>query len=114
MNFLGKNSLAKQLLIIVAITFFFLFLSLGIILPRLLMPIAESNLYNYLSEPLKIYNTTVDNELSNSEIAFLYISDNKIEASGNIGDVIKYDNLHNLVNKMTNPYGKFIHNHKTY
>ena len=114
MNFLGKNSLAKQLLIIVAITFFFLFLSLGIILPRLLMPIAESNLYNYLSEPLKIYNTTVDNELSNSEIAFLYISDNKIEASGNIGDVIKYDNLHNLVKKMTNPYGKFIHNHKTY
>ena len=114
MNFLGKNSLAKQLLIIVAITFFFLFLSLGIILPRLLMPIAESNLYNYLSEPLKIYNTTVDNELSNSEIAFLYISDNKIEASGNIGDVIKYDNLHNLVKKMTNHYGKFIHNHKTY
>ena len=114
MNFLGKNSLAKQLLIIVAITFFFLFLSLGIILPRLLMPIAESNLYNYLSEPLKIYNTTVDNELSNSEIAFLYISDNKIEASGNIGDVIKYDNLYNLVKKMTNPYGKFIHNHKTY
>ena len=114
MNFLGKNSLAKQLLIIVAITFFFLFLSLGIILPRLLMPIAESNLYNYLSEPLKIYNTTVDNELSNSEIAFLYISDNKIEASGNIGDVIKYDNLNNLVKKMTNPYGKFIHNHKTY
>ena len=114
MRLFGENSLAKQLLIIVGIAFFLLFLSLGIILPRLLIPIAESNIYSYLSEPLKIYNTTVDNELSNSEIAFLYISDNKIEASGNIGEVIKYDNLHNLVKKMTNPYGKFIHNHKTY
>ena len=74
MRLFGENSLAKQLLIIVGIAFFLLFLSLGIILPRLLIPIAESNIYSYLSEPLKIYNTTVDNELSNSEIAFLYKS----------------------------------------
>lgn len=114
MRLFGENSLAKQLLIIVGIAFFLLFLSLGIILPRLLIPIAESNIYNYLSEPLKIYNTTVDNELSNSEIAFLYKSDNTITASKNIDDVIEKYNLEKLVKKMTNPYGKFIYNHKTY
>ena len=114
MRLFGENSLAKQLLIIVGIAFFLLFLSLGIILPRLLIPIAESNIYNYLSEPLKIYNTTVDNELSNSEIAFLYKSDNTITASKNIDDVIEKYNLEKIVKKMTNPYGKFIYNHKTY
>ncbi len=114
MRLFGENSLAKQLLIIVGIAFFLLFLSLGIILPRLLIPIAESNIYSYLSEPLKIYNTTVDNELSNSEIAFLYKSGNTITASKNIDDVIKNYNLEKIVKKMTNPYGKFIYNHKTY
>lgn len=114
MRLFGENSLAKQLLIIVGIAFFLLFLSLGIILPRLLIPIAESNIYSYLSEPLKIYNTTVDNELSNSEIAFLYKSGNTITASKNIDNVIKNYNLEKIVKKMTNPYGKFIYNHKTY
>ncbi len=114
MRLFGKNSLAKQLLIIVGIAFFLLFLSLGIILPRLLIPIAESNIYSYLSEPLKIYNTTVDNELSNSEIAFLYKSGNTITASKNIDDVIENYNLEKIVKKMTDPYGKFIYNHKTY
>lgn len=114
MRLFGENSLAKQLLIIVGIAFFLLFLSLGIILPRLLIPIAESNIYSYLSEPLKIYNTTVDNELSNSEIAFLYKSGNTITASKNIDNLIKNYNLEKIVKKMTNPYGKFIYNHKTY
>lgn len=114
MRLFGENSLAKQLLIIVGIAFFLLFLSLGIILPRLLIPIAESNIYSYLSEPLKIYNTTVDNELSNSEIAFLYKSRNTITASKNIDDVIENYNLEKIVKKMTEPYGKFIYNHKTY
>ncbi len=114
MRLFGENSLAKQLLIIVGIAFFLLFLSLGIILPRLLIPIAESNIYSYLSEPLKIYNTTVDNELSNSEIAFLYKSGNTITASKNIDDVIENYNLEKIVKKMTDPYGKFIYNHKTY
>ncbi len=114
MRLFGENSLAKQLLIIVGIAFFLLFLSLGIILPRLLIPIAESNIYSYLSEPLKIYNTTVDNELSNSEIAFLYKSGNAITASKNIDDVIENYNLEKIVKKMTDPYGKFIYNHKTY
>ena len=56
-----KYSLAKQLIIIVGITFFLLFLSLGIILPRLLIPIAESNIYSYLREPLNVYNNDSTN-----------------------------------------------------
>ena len=45
--------LSKQLLIIVGIAFALLFTSLGVILPKVLIPVAEANLYNYLREPLK-------------------------------------------------------------
>ena len=49
---LGKNNLSKQLLSVVGVAFLLLFISLGAILPRLLIPVAESNIYNYLREPL--------------------------------------------------------------
>lgn len=109
-----KYSLAKQLIIIVGITFFLLFLSLGIILPRLLIPIAESNIYSYLREPLNVYNNDSTNEIQNSEIAFIYISNDDIVASKNINDVIKIKNLNEIINKMHDSYGKFNFNHKTY
>ena len=109
-----KYSLAKQLIIIVGITFFLLFLSLGIILPRLLIPIAESNIYSYLREPLNVYNNDSTNEIQNSEIAFIYIYNDNIIASKNITDVIKTKNLNKIINKMDDDYGKFNFNHKTY
>lgn len=113
MNF-GKNNLSKQLLFVVGIAFVLLFISLGALLPRILIPVAESNIYSYLSEPLKIYDTSIDNKLLNTEIAYLYVSNNTIATSKNIEDVIKYDNIKNILSKMTNSYGKFIYNHKTY
>ena len=109
-----KYSLAKQLIIKVGITFFLLFLSLGIILPRLLIPIAESNIYSYLREPLNVYNNDSTNEIQNSEIAFIYIYNDNIIASKNITDVIKTKNLNKIINKMDDDYGKFNFNHKTY
>ena len=113
-NFYKKYSLSKQLIIIVGITFFLLFLSLGIILPRLLIPLAESNIYNYLSEPLKVYTNNSPTELKNSEIAFIYISNDNVIASRNINDVIKTKNLNKIINKMNDSYGKFTYNYKTY
>ena len=111
---LGKNNLSKQLLFVVGIAFILLFISLGALLPRMLIPVAESNIYSYLSEPLKMYDTSVDNKLLNTEIAYLYLSDETIATSQNIEKVIKFDNIKTLLSKMKEPYGKFIYNHKTY
>ena len=113
MNF-GKNNLSKQLLFVVGIAFVLLFISLGALLPRMLIPVAESNIYSYLSEPLKIYDTDVDNKLLNTEIAYLYVSKDMIATSKNITEVIKYEKIENILGKMKEPYGKFIYNHKTY
>lgn len=111
---LGKNNLSKQLLIVVGIAFILLFISLGALLPRILIPVAEANIYSYLSEPLKIYDNDVDNKLLNTEIAYLYLSNDTVTTSQNIDEVIKCDNINDIIKKMNDSYGKFIYDHKTY
>ena len=66
---LGKNNLSKQLLFVVGIAFLLLFISLGAILPRLLIPVAEANIYNYLSEQIKIYDNKKKAALDDTKIA---------------------------------------------
>ncbi len=109
-----KNSLSRQLLFVVGLAFVLLFISLGALLPRMIIPVAESNIYNYLSEPLKMYNTSVDNKLLNTEIAYIYVFDDDITTSPNIQDVIKVKNIKKLIKQITKPYGKLIYNHKNY
>ena len=113
MNF-SKNSLSKQLLLVVGFAFVLLFISLGAILPRLLIPVAEENIYNYLREPLRFYNENQDNNLSKSEIAYIYLKGDSFQTSPNIQDVIKYDNMDELLKKMNKNYGKFFYNRKIY
>ena len=109
-----KNNLGKQLLFVVGIAFVLLFISLGALLPRILIPVAEANIYNYLSEPLKIYDEDVDKKLLNTEIAYIYLSENMISTSPNIGKVIKDNNVNQIIKKMKDSYGKFTYKHKTY
>ena len=109
-----KNSLSRQLLFVVGLAFILLFISLGALLPRMIIPVAESNIYSYLSEPLKMYNTSIDNKLLNTEIAYIYVFDENITTSPNILDIVKVKNIKKLIKKMEKPYGKLIYNHKIY
>ena len=68
-----KVRLGQQLLILVGVAFVLLFTSLGVVLPQLLIPFAESNLYSYLSEPLKVVNSDVDKLLLDTEVAYIYV-----------------------------------------
>ena len=44
-----SNKLSHQLLSIVGFAFVILFLSLGLVLPNMIIPLTEKNLYNYQS-----------------------------------------------------------------
>ena len=55
-----KSKLARQLLWLVGIAFMVLFLSLGVVLPKILVPVLETNIYRYLSEPLKVIDNDFD------------------------------------------------------
>lgn len=109
-----RNRLSKQLLFVVGIAFCLLFISLGIVLPRLLIPVAEKNIYHYLSEPLKMYDRDVDTALLDTEIAYIYVTDEGKATSPNIDKVIEYQEINKILDLMNKPYGKIKHNHKTY
>ena len=112
---LSKIKLSKQLFIIIGIAFALLFISLGVVLPKLLIPVAEANLYNYLSEPLKFIDGEFDKKLYNTEVAYLYVAKDKdVLFSDNITDVINVNKPENLLNKIVDIYGKFEYNHRTY
>ena len=108
-----KNNLSKQLLFVVGIAFILLFTSLGAILPRIITPVIETNIYNYLKEPLKVYDKSTDIRLQDTDIAYIYIDDVK-KTSINTQKVIEYDNLEDILVKMNHEHGKFVHNKKKY
>ena len=114
MKSIGKNNLSKQLLFVVGIAFLLLFISLGALLPRILIPVAESNIYNYLREPLKIYESPTATKIQDTEIAYIYISDGSVATSANLKEIVNYKNLDEILMKMTKSYGKFIYKYKTY
>jgi len=109
-----RNRLSKQLLLVVGVAFILLFISLGIILPRMLIPVAEKNIYNYLSEPLKMYDRDVDNDLLDTEIAYIYVTEDNMATSPNIDKIIDFQKINKILELMNDPYGKIIYNHKTY
>ena len=71
-----KPTLTEQLLLICVSIIFIVIISLGIVLPRTLLPVYEENLYNYLNQSLSLLEK-VDNNKINSEIAYIYIDSDK-------------------------------------
>lgn len=110
-----KQTLSKQLIIIIFLVFSIAFICLGVVLPKTLIPLAENNVYRYLSEPLKFMQSNFDKDLSSSEIAYLYIIDQKIVTSDNLTEVMGFDNPLFIIKKIkNNNNGKFIYKHNTY
>ena len=98
-----KNNLTEQLFVICMIILGIMIISLGIILPNKLIPVYETNVYNYLRQPLSFLQTEDDiNEQSiNSEVAYLYISSNGIiSISVNLQEVINISDIEKLIDKL--------------
>ncbi len=109
------NKLSKQLIWLIALAFVLLFISLGLVLPKMIIPVAENNLYIYLSEPLKLVNIgTMDYKILDTQIAYIYVTNDEIVATSNLKDIIKVDSLNTLVDKFKDTNGKFTYNHKNY
>ena len=111
---LKKISLSRQLLLVVGLALCLLFITLATLLPKLIIPVIESTIYSHLKEPLEIYSSEIDNDLANTETAYLYITDENIIVSTNINDVVNYKDMNKLVQLMNQDYGKLKINHRTY
>lgn len=112
---MNKNStkLSNQLLYITAIAFLILFLMLGLILPKMIIPIAEDSLYSYLNNSLKYIDN--DNfESIDTEVAYIYINSNIISSSNNTLTIIKNYNDNDIVRLCTSNKGKFKYKNNIY
>ena len=114
MKLFGKTNLSSQLLWLIGIAFVLLFTSLGVVLPKMLIPVAESNIYSYLSEPLKYVDSNTDNKLLNQEVAYLYVMDKNVLYSDNFESLIHTKNPKKILDYTKENYGKFEFKHKTY
>ncbi len=106
-----KTTLYRQLVSIVIIICGLLFLSLGLILPNLLIPIYEKQVYNYLKQPLEVIT---DESYKNDfdDIAYIYNKDT-IKTSDNLYDVIPLS-ADAILKNIKGQSGKFTYLGKTY
>lgn len=108
-----KPNLTEQLLFICIVIVVIMIISLGIILPRNLLPIYEDNLYNYLDESLNILDSP-ENSKINSEVAYIYVNNENIYISNNLNKVIGLDSPKEILSKINKEEGKFLYNKKVY
>lgn len=109
-----KNRLLKQLLLIGLLATIILYVSLGIVLPKILLPVYEKNIYQYLEQPLELIQNDINDTNFDEEVAYLYVTNNNdIIVSNNISKVTNLSPEQILVN-INNDYGKFKYLDKTY
>lgn len=108
-----KPNLTEQLLFICIVIVVIMIISLGIILPRNLLPIYEDNLYNYLGESLNILDSPENNKI-NSEVAYIYVNNENIYISNNLNKVLGLDSPKEILSKINKEEGKFLYNKKVY
>lgn len=109
-----KRTLSQQLVSLAVIIFSLIFIGIGILIPKALLPIYEKNIYQYLKEPLLLIEDDFGNRKIETDIAYLYItSDDDILYSDNLHTIIKTSPTQILKN-INKSYGKFKYLGKTY
>lgn len=107
-----KTTLYRQLISIAIVICGIIFISLGLLLPKLLLPIYEKNIYQYLKQPLELIGGNIENN-EYGDIAYLYVVDDNIIASENLQDIIGLP-AKQILSNINQEYGKFIHLGKSY
>lgn len=111
-NFIKNLDLKRQLGVIVIFSLVLSIVSLILILPNLLTPFYENNIYELLSQPLSFIES--ENNTSSSKIAYIINTDNNIYISSNFTNYFDKKDI-NLINyAASKKYGKFTINNQTY
>ena len=109
-----RNKLSRQLFVVIALSFSIILISLGIILPKSMLPVYEKNLYNYLKQPLELVNEDIEENPISEEIGYIYMYGDLISVSENVSDIIDIDSIHKITKFFTQKYGKFIYKGQIY
>lgn len=111
-DFIKNSDLKRQLGIIVIFSLILSLISLVLILPNLLTPFYERNIYELLSQPLSFIES--ENNSSSSNIAYIINTNNNIYISSNFTNYFNKKDI-NLINyATTSAHGKFTLRNQTY
>ena len=109
-----KLTLTEQFLFICVSIIVIVIISLGMVLPKTLLPVYEENLYNYLNQSLNLLEKPENNRVD-SEVAYIYIDgDKNILVSSNLSDVVNIKDVKVIISKTNDDEGKFMVGKKEY
>ncbi len=108
-----RHDLFWQLISIGVIIFGVILVSLGLILPRVLLPIYEQNVYNFLKHPLEMVDFHIEENEYLDEIAYLYIVEDTVIISENYHHLIEIS-PNEIVNKIDQEHGKILYQNSAY
>lgn len=111
-NFIINLDLKRQLGVIVFISLIISLISLILILPNLLTPFYEKNIYEVLKEPLSFIES--ENKESSSNIAYIVNTNNNIYISSNFTNYFDKKDIKLINYAATDKQGKFLLRGKTY
>ena len=110
---LEDNRLSKQLLVIICIIVFLIYLLIGVLLPKQMLPIYEKNIYNYLRQPLEFVDQDVSS-IKNQEIGYVYIYDDTVIVSDNFTNLMNGTKTVDVLSKIKEKYGKITFQKRNY
>ena len=101
------ESLSKQLLLISAAVALIVSMSLFIVLPTIMKPVYEENIYRYLELPLYFLSDEFNNESELSEVAYIIVDEERVITTNNIHDLIDFEDYNELIDNMPDTEGNF-------
>lgn len=107
-SYIKNLNLKKQLGYLVLISLVLSLISLVVILPKLLTPFYENNIYNLLSQPLSYQDKNTNN------IVFIVKNNNGVYVSSDFNKMIDEKYVDNILLVATNSKGKFNIDSNTY
>ena len=108
-----RHNLYRQILTIVLIMFALIYISIAIILPKVLIPFYEKNIYLYLKTPLDVVRNDVSSTEIDSSIAYIYETNDVITTSSNLKEMINLS-PDQILENINGEFGKFEYQKKAY
>ena len=101
-----ESKLSRQLFLIIILIITLFLLAIVHMLPKQMIPIFEESIYTYLRQPLEFVNEDMS-KISNQEIAYIYVYNNKVSLSDNFFNLINTKDVIDVLKNTTEKYGKF-------
>lgn len=108
-----KISLKWQLVLVTILSLIIALLVIVFILPNLLKPFYEKNIYEILEQPLQ-YITEQEHQISGGTAYLVCDFTGRVYISNNFNKILNNSNIKDVMEKITDNYGKFKLKGKTY